>query len=120
MAVSFLHCNQRHHSLALADIGGVPRVLHCMVEMQTLDAVGYALDRMMKLGFPIYRLLGRHGNDRMVSFYVDGPGGLQMEVGWGGLLIDGAGWCVGRIAVPSAWGHHTMPLPQVLPGSTPA
>lgn len=108
-AISFLHCNARHHTIALAGIPGPPRVLHALVEMRTLDAVGHAQDRLIDLGFALRRRLGRHSNDRMVSFYVDGPAGLQMEVGWGALLIDDATWRVTRISTTSLWGHQDLP-----------
>jgi 2,3-dihydroxybiphenyl 1,2-dioxygenase len=107
--VSFLHCNARHHTVALAGIPGERRVLHAMVEMRSLDEVGYAQDRLAALGFTLRRSLGRHSNDRMLSFYVDGPARLQMEVGWGGLLVDDATWRVTRITTASLWGHHDLP-----------
>ena len=110
--IRFLRCNPRHHTVALAAIPGERRVLHAMVEMSTLDAVGYAQDRLAQLGFALRRTLGRHSNDRMVSFYVDGPCGLQMEIGWGGLRVDDAAWSAGRISTTSLWGHH-----EVTPGA---
>lgn len=110
--IAFLRCNPRHHSIALAGLPGAPRVLHAMVEMSTLDAVGHAQDRLAQLGFTLRRTLGRHSNDHMVSFYVDGPAGLQMEIGWGGRLVDEATWSVNRISTTSLWGHHELPGAQ--------
>src|SRR5690606_6007700 len=51
----FLGVNQRHHSLALipAPHGGAPGLIHLMVEVDTLDAVGQALDRVVKDGFSV-------------------------------------------------------------------
>jgi len=111
--VAFLRCNPRHHSIALVGLPGASRVLHAMVEMTTLDAVGHAQDRLAQLGFTLRRTLGRHSNDHMVSFYVDGPAALQMEVGWGGRLVDEATWSVNRISTTSLWGHRELPGAQV-------
>lgn len=111
--VSFLHCNARHHSIALAGVPGAPRVLHAMVELRSLDDVGHAQDRLERMGFTLRRSLGRHSNDRMLSFYVDGPACLQMEVGWGGLLIDDATWRVIRVSTTSLWGHRDLPARTV-------
>ncbi len=55
--------------------------MHIMVEVDTLDAVGQALDRVMKDGFSVSSTLGRHTNDKMVSFYVRAPGGWDIEFG---------------------------------------
>jgi 3,4-dihydroxy-9,10-secoandrosta-1,3,5(10)-triene-9,17-dione 4,5-dioxygenase len=106
--IRFLRCNPRHHTVALAGLPGRPQVLHAMVEMTTLDAVGYAQDRLEALGFTLRRTLGRHSNDHMISFYADGPSGLQMEIGWGGRQVDEATWSESRISTTSLWGHHEL------------
>lgn len=79
--VRFLGVNQRHHSLALCPAPPTeePGLVHLMTEVDTLDAVGQALDRVRKLGFSISSTLGRHTNDKMVSFYVRAPGGWDLE-----------------------------------------
>jgi hypothetical protein len=41
-----------------------------MVEVDQLDDVGRALDRVMKTEHRLSSTLGRHTNDKMVSFYV--------------------------------------------------
>ena len=103
--VVFLHCNARHHSLALAP-GGEPALYHFMFETRTLDDVGYALDRHDELGIPVSQGLGRHPNDEMVSFYSRSPSGFDVEIGYGGRLVDDATWTVTEITKPSLWGHH--------------
>jgi 3,4-dihydroxy-9,10-secoandrosta-1,3,5(10)-triene-9,17-dione 4,5-dioxygenase len=62
--VVFLHCNPRHHSLAFvpADRAALYRF---MLEMNTLDDVGYTLDRHEATGRPIAAGLGKHTNDHM-------------------------------------------------------
>ncbi len=88
--VRFLGVNRRHHSLALCPAPplGAPGLVHLMLEVDTLDAVGQALDRIGKLGFSISSTLGRHTNDKMVSFYVRAPGGWDIEFGTEGMLVD--------------------------------
>ena len=69
----FLSCNERHHALALAPWPQDNGIIHFMVEVTTLDDVGMALDRLHKRKFPLSSTLGRHTNDKMVSFYVATP-----------------------------------------------
>ncbi len=104
--VEFLHCNQRHHSLALGDAAGMNMLIHFMVEMATVDDVGYALDRCRDRGLEITMGLGRHANDYMTSFYVRTPSGFEVEIGSGGRLVDDATWTVTEIDGPSLWGHR--------------
>jgi 3,4-dihydroxy-9,10-secoandrosta-1,3,5(10)-triene-9,17-dione 4,5-dioxygenase len=103
--VAFLHCNPRHHSLALVP-APAPALYHFMLEARTLDDVGYALDRHLDSGTPISMGLGKHTNDRMVSFYSRSPSGFDVEFGCGGLQIDDSTWTVTEITAPSFWGHH--------------
>lgn len=74
MRVRFLGINERHHSLALcpAPHGGAPGLVHVMVEVDSLDAVGQALDRVLKDDYSLSSTLGRHTNDKMVSFLCTG------------------------------------------------
>ncbi len=76
-----------------------------MVEVDTLDAVGQALDRVMKDGFSVSSTLGRHTNDKMVSFYVRAPGGWDIEFGTEGSLVDEAFYTSEEITADSYWGH---------------
>jgi 2,3-dihydroxybiphenyl 1,2-dioxygenase len=105
--IAFLHCNARHHSLALVgtDKEGLR---HIMLETRELDDVGMALDVAQADGI-VTRTLGRHTNDRAVSFYVETPSGWEIEYGWGGLQVDPSGWRVRQIAGPtSLWGHEQV------------
>ncbi len=103
--VVFLHCNPRHHTLALApaDEAGL---YHFMVEMNTLDDVGYTLDRHEDTGTPIATGLGKHTNDHMISFYSVSPSGFEVEVGCGGRQVDDDTWTVTQLTKPSFWGHR--------------
>ncbi|MFF1369281.1 VOC family protein [Streptomyces virginiae] len=102
----FLSPNRRHHSLGLYPGALPPGIVHFMVELETLDDVGHCLDRMDRAGIPIASTLGRHSNDRMVSFYAQAPGGFQVEYGWDGLLVDPAAWTTKEITADSFWGHR--------------
>ena len=111
MQLKFLHCNPRHHSLALAT-GPRPMLAHFMVEAGSIDDVGYALDRCEANGVRVKQGIGRHSNDEMISFYAQAPGRFDFEFGWGGLLVDDATWAVQEITKTSHWGHRRPPRPQ--------
>jgi 3,4-dihydroxy-9,10-secoandrosta-1,3,5(10)-triene-9,17-dione 4,5-dioxygenase len=101
----FLGCNPRHHSLALAPLPAPAGIVHLMIEVAALDDVGLALDRCARRGAPVSGTLGRHANDRMVSFYVRTPGGFDIEYGTDGLLVDDATWISRETTAVSLWGH---------------
>ncbi|MCZ4079309.1 VOC family protein [Rhodococcus sp. H36-A4] len=105
--IRFLGVNQRHHSLALMPVpeGKDPGLVHIMVEVDQLDAVGRALDEVMKRRFPVSSTLGRHTNDKMISFYVQSPGGWDIEYGTEGSLVDEAFYTSEEITQDSYWGH---------------
>ena len=105
--VRFMGVNQRHHSLAVcpAPHGEAPGLVHLMMEVDSLDAVGRALDEVNRRGFSISSTLGRHTNDKMVSFYVRAPGGWDLEYGTEGLLVDEAYYTAEEITADSYWGH---------------
>jgi biphenyl-2,3-diol 1,2-dioxygenase len=103
--MEFFHCNPRHHTLALIPVPMPKRLHHFMVQVSTLDAVGFALERANSAGTPITASLGRHTNDQMVSFYSRTPAGFEVEFGQGAIEVDDATWRVGRHDKPSSWGH---------------
>ncbi|MFV8308961.1 biphenyl-2,3-diol 1,2-dioxygenase [Mycobacteroides chelonae] len=107
MRVRFLGINERHHSLALcpAPHGGAPGLVHVMVEVDSLDAVGQALDRVLKSDSTVSSTLGRHTNDKMVSFYVRAPGGWDIEFGTDGMRVDETHYSAEEITADSYWGH---------------
>ena len=111
MQQKFLHCNPRHHSLALAT-GPRSMLAHFMVEARSIDDVGYTLDRCEANGVRVKQGLGRHSNDEMISFYAQAPARFDFEFGWGGLLIDDATWAVQEITKTSHWGHRRPPRLQ--------
>ncbi|MDN5893743.1 MAG: biphenyl-2,3-diol 1,2-dioxygenase [Nocardioides sp.] len=106
MRIRFFGVNQRHHSLAMmpAPKQG-PGLIHVMVEVDTLDAVGQAQDRVIAKQISLSSTLGRHTNDKMVSFYVRAPGGWDIEFGCEGKLVDEAHYTAEEITADSYWGH---------------
>jgi 2,3-dihydroxybiphenyl 1,2-dioxygenase len=105
--IAFLHCNPRHHSLALVETDK-PGLRHVMLETRSIDDVGLAMDIARKGGY-MTRTLGRHTNDKAVSFYVETPSGWEIEYGWSGLQLDDEVWIVRQLIGPtSLWGHDTV------------
>lgn len=108
---TFLHCNPRHHSLAIVDAPSPDldgRLLHFMLEVQSLDDVGRAYDRCPELDVPIAMSLGRHVNDLMTSFYLRTPSGFEIEYGFGGQLLRDRDPIVVSYDAPSFWGHRGL------------
>lgn len=105
--IRFLGINRRHHSLAIcpAPHDEPPGLVHLMVEVDELDAVGRALDDVRRRGFSLSSTLGRHTNDKMLSFYVRAPGGWDIEYGCDGLLVDETTYTAEEITADSYWGH---------------
>jgi 3,4-dihydroxy-9,10-secoandrosta-1,3,5(10)-triene-9,17-dione 4,5-dioxygenase len=101
----FLGCCPRHHSLALAPMSPAAGIVHLMVEVATLDDVGRALDRCQRRKATISSTLGRHANDLMVSFYVQTPGGFDIEYGTDGQVVEDASWVTRESTAVSLWGH---------------
>ena len=103
--IAFFHANARHHSLAFG--GPQPkRIHHFMLEVGALDDVGLCYDRALRAGVPISQTLGRHPNDRMLSFYAHTPSGFQFEFGWGGREVHDGDWEPTTYDHISEWGHH--------------
>lgn len=106
LKLTFLHCNPRHHTLALIPVPGPKRLNHIMLQVTALDDVGHGLDRAKAAGVPIASALGRHTNDQMVSFYMQTPSGFDIEYGYGGVEIDDATWKPCTHHATSVWGHQ--------------
>ncbi|MBS0473823.1 MAG: VOC family protein [Proteobacteria bacterium] len=117
MEFTFLHLNERHHSLAIGATAGLrvdpirTRIQHMMLEVETLEAVGDAYLRCKALGYPIAMSMGQHPNDHGISFYVVSPSGFEMELGVGPRRI-GPDWQVGHYRGISKWGHHSEFTPR--------
>lgn len=103
----FLHCdNPRHHSVALGEFPAPSGCIHMMFEVPSLDDVGQALDRAIAAGTHISSSLGKHMNDKMVSFYMRTPSGFDIEYGAGGIRPDWKAFTPTISLKEDEWGHH--------------
>jgi len=102
----FLGVNPRHHSLAFLPMPNPSKCVHIMLEVDKLDDVGRALERVRKHQAHLSATLGRHMNDEMISFYVRSPGGFDIEFGTEGLQVDDARWVARESTAVSYWGHQ--------------
>jgi 2,3-dihydroxybiphenyl 1,2-dioxygenase len=105
LTLTFLHCNRRHHTLAIAPVPSPRRLNHIMLQVASLDDVGHGLDRAQRAGVEISSTLGKHTNDEMVSFYMRTPSGFDVEYGCGGVEIDDSTWQPATHHATSFWGH---------------
>jgi len=108
---AFLHCNGRHHSLAVAQLPAPKRIHHLMLQVADMRDVGHAYDRCRDLQVPVEMSLGFHPNDEMFSFYATSPSGFAVELGWGGLQVDDSTWQVRSFDRLSEWGHRPVAQP---------
>jgi 2,3-dihydroxybiphenyl 1,2-dioxygenase len=103
--LTFLHCNSRHHTIALVPVPLPKKLNHIMLQVNTIDDVGHGFDRATAHGSPISSSLGCHTNDKMISFYMKTPSGFDIEYGYGGVEIDDTTWETTTYDKPSIWGH---------------
>lgn len=108
MSVQFLRCGPRHHSVALTAIGPLSGLHHIAFELPDIDQVGFALERATRAGTRITASLGRHKNDRMLSFYMRSPAGFDIEIGCDARLIDESTWVTNRFGDGDLWGHQGL------------
>jgi 2,3-dihydroxybiphenyl 1,2-dioxygenase len=114
MRGTFLHCNRRHHSLALFALPFARRLHHFMIEAADIADVGAAFDRAASEKVPLSLSLGQHPDpDGTFSFYGATPSGFDFEIGAGGREIDPAGWSAVRTGSTSSWGHRPRPRLQL-------
>lgn len=112
MPIGWFHCdNSRQHSIGLAaciEPGSTHHGLrHINLEVSSIDELGRAYDRAPAHGAKIARTMGRHVNDRAISFYMECPSGFLFEYGcdappvnWNEQIAYDEG------GIGSIWGHH--------------
>jgi 3,4-dihydroxy-9,10-secoandrosta-1,3,5(10)-triene-9,17-dione 4,5-dioxygenase len=116
--IHFMRCSPRHHSLALLHVGDLTGLQHVMFETTTLDHVGRAADRALAAGVTITSHLGRHRNDETVSFYMRGPSGFDIEMGWDSVIV-GDDWVEHEFTgTGDEWGHHGLTAESLKPVSS--
>lgn len=101
----FYGCNPRHHALAFMPMPNPTGIVHLMVEVENSDDVGLCLDRANRRNVKMSATLGRHINDKMLSFYMKTPGGFDMEFGCEGLEVEDESWVARESVGISLWGH---------------
>ncbi|MEU9410214.1 VOC family protein [Streptomyces sp. NPDC048281] len=111
LRIRFLRVNERHHSIAVAAVRGLPvdpvrtRVQHLNIQCQSLDDLARSYRRVHELGFDMALSIGQHTNDRELSYYARTPSGFEWEVGWNPVVVDEATWEPGTHQGISVWGH---------------
>ncbi len=111
LKIRFLRVNERHHSIAIANVRTLPvnpirtRVQHLNVEVATLDDMTQAYQRVKQLGFDMALSVGQHTNDKELSFYALTPSGFEWEVGWNPITVDEKTWEPTTHQGISIWGH---------------
>lgn len=117
MKIRFLRVNERHHSIAIANIRGLKidplrtRVQHINIQSATLDDMLAAYRRVTEMGFRMQWSVGQHTNDRELSFYCVTPSGFELEVGWNPLVIGPeleSTWEPATYRAISIWGHSPV------------
>ncbi|CAN5538434.1 VOC family protein [soil metagenome] len=101
----FYGCNPRHHALAFMPMPNPTGIVHLMVEVEESDDVGLCLDRALRRKVQMSATLGRHTNDKMLSFYIKTPGGFDIEFGCEGLEVEDTSWVARESTAVSLWGH---------------
>jgi 2,3-dihydroxybiphenyl 1,2-dioxygenase len=110
LEVRFYHCNERHHSIAVAklplDLG--KSLHHLQVEANDRDDVGFAFDRAWSSGCEFANGLGLHDNEGAFSFYITSPAGFLVEVGFGTKKVYAPWDGNRRYDSISRWGHQPI------------
>jgi len=103
---TFLHCNRRHHSIALFELPLRKRLHHFMLQANELADVGAAFERAGRSNVPLSLGLGQHPDpDGTFSFYGQTPSGFDFEIGAATKEIDPDGWHETTTGLTSTWGH---------------
>ncbi|MGW7544620.1 VOC family protein [Streptomyces sp. NPDC054770] len=111
LRIRFLRVNERHHSIAIAAVRGLPidpvrtRVQHLNIQCASLDDLARSYERVHELGFDMALSVGQHTNDKELSFYARTPSGFEWEVGWNPVVVDETTWEPSTHQGISVWGH---------------
>jgi 2,3-dihydroxybiphenyl 1,2-dioxygenase len=117
LKIRFLRVNERHHSIAVANVNGVKvdpirtRAQHVNIQAATLEDMVGSYQRVRQLGFKMAWSVGQHTNDKELSFYCVTPSGFELEVGWNPTVFTPeleAAWQVATHQGISIWGHQPV------------
>lgn len=106
--LDFMRCNPRHHTLAIGSDRHDPRLLHFSLQFKDLDTLGQMYYRILAAGHTITKSVGRHTNDRMISFYLATPSAFEIELGADGLCMDDPHAVPTETYSISDWGHLNL------------
>lgn len=81
----FMHCNERQHTIAFGLGPMEKRINHLLLEYTELDDLGRAHDIVRGREIDVALQLGKHANDKALTFYHATPSGWLCELGWGGV-----------------------------------
>lgn len=117
LRIRFLRVNERHHSIAVANVNGVridpirTSIQHMNIQIETLDDLLASFERVTDLGFAMAWSVGQHTNDRELSYYSVTPSGFELEVGWNPVVITPeleSTWDPSTYQGISIWGHKPV------------
>jgi len=101
----FLGSGKRHHVVAICSLPDLSGFDHLFIEVDSIETVGIAWDKVLAGAAPVGRSLGQHANDPVVSFYAESPSGFLMEYGCGSTIIDNPDtWVESRWESAYLWG----------------
>jgi len=109
--VKVLRVDERHHSVAIAGVRGLPvdpvrtRVQHLNIQAAGLDNLARSCQRGCEPGFDMALSVGQHTNDKELSYYARSPSGFEWEAGWNPVVVDEATWEPGTHQGISIWGR---------------
>ena len=96
-------------AIVVADVIGIHEAMSARIrERCPLPSANVIVAATHTHGAPVSITLGRHSNDRMVSFYVRTPSGFDVEFGWDGWQVDWSNYVPTRSEIFSLWGHPEM------------
>ena len=107
---AFLHCNPRHHSMAFIEWPSAPRkIQHVFFETNSIDDVGATYDVCNDRKISSTSI-GRHPNDRSISFYFRNPSRWFIEYGWQLRTIDPNDYTPEQYILKPGigWGHEGL------------
>lgn len=114
LKIRFLRTDTRHHSVAIANVTGLPvdpirtSIQHMNIQVRSLDDLLASYERVTAQGFAMAWSVGQHTNDRELSYYSVTPSGFELEVGWNPVVVTPeveATWEPTTYQGISIWGH---------------
>ena len=100
----FLRGTGRHHLLAMLGTGK-DQLHHVCVEVEQVEVVGRAWDKVEVGAAPIVMTIGQHANDPCISYYCTTPSGFAFEYSWNTLKVDDENWIPKTWFGRDLWGH---------------